>query len=202
MDEETVQRAFEPFFTTKDVGEGTGLGLSVAYGIITNHNGAITIDSKIGVGTTVTLCLPAYDSAESIERRADVEIRSERKRGTVLLVDDEEIIRISGQFSLEDQGYRVLTAESGERALALYRDNRSVIDLVVLDAMMPNMDGEECLARLRQIDPDVRVIVCSGLAIEAAANAFRHQGAVAFLGKPFDPSQLVAAIESAMPEAT
>ena len=139
MDETTRERAFDPFFTTKDRGKGTGLGLASAYGIAKNHNGLITIDSAPDEGTTVSLLLPATDEICSEPQPAAVRVRSGDE--TILLVDDEEAILDVGRTMLEELGYNVMIAGGGREAIETFRRHRSSVDLVVLDMVMPDLNG-------------------------------------------------------------
>ena len=162
MDEETVRHLFKPFFTTKDPGQGSGLGLASAHRIMKNHGGAIQIKSKPGQGSTFTLFFPA-------SKVLPLDLTPETKdlvlgRGTILVVEDEPTLRRVAGKLLEKLGYLVLEATSGERALEIFAERHDDIDLVLLDVIMPGLDGMQTLARLRDLDPDVRVILCSGMA--------------------------------------
>jgi two-component system cell cycle sensor histidine kinase/response regulator CckA len=187
MDDETLKRAFDPFFTTKPEGEGTGLGLSMVYGVVENHGGKVMINSKPGKGTTVTFFLPAIDH---FDRRRSV-LPSERpslppKGGGVLLVDDEQTIRSSARRLLERLGYNVLLAEDGNTALEIYKNNKDAISLVILDLIMPDMDGPETFEKLIAFDPRVKVLLLSGYSRDEKVERLLAKGALGFAQKPFD----------------
>ncbi len=199
MDKPTLDKVFEPFFTTKPKGEGTGLGLSMVYGVIENHQGTVTIDSQPQRGTTVTFFIPSIASqARSLPTRDSILPPSETGQGGILIIDDEEMIRRSQQRVLEKLGYTVLVAENGKEALEIYREHKSEIGLVILDQIMPVMDGFETFPRLRSINPQVKVLLCSGYAKDEKIDALLENGASGFLQKPFDLSVLSEEVANAM----
>jgi CheY-like chemotaxis protein len=183
MDEPTLARIFEPFFTTKDVGQGTGLGLATVYAIIKHHRGIIRVDSQPGQGTTFHIFLPVSAKAAVAEPTRDDAIL--RGSGTVLLVDDEDGIRMVAGRILEQLGYQVLSAENGLRALEIYRRERDRIDLVVLDMLMPGMGGAETFQKLQGLDPGVRVLLSSGYSLDGEAQQAMAAGARGFIQKPY-----------------
>jgi len=188
MDENTRQRVFEPFFTTKDIVRGTGLGLASAYGIIKNHNGLINVISKKDAGSTFSILLPANE-AEVVE---EVSTPSVTLKGseTILLVEDEEMIIDICKDILMDLGYRVLCARSGKKALQIYMQNKTKIDIIVLDMVMPKMSGKETYDRLKQINPDIKVLLASGYSLDERAEEIMALGCNGFIQKPFDPAAL------------
>ncbi len=191
MSEEVLRKACEPFFTTKPPGEGTGLGLAMVYGTIQNHGGFTGLDSTIGRGTTVTLYLPAILSTKTISKPQDtVSGPLKSGSGTILLVDDEELIRSSTRRLLEALGYQLFVADNGVAALAEYRENRVHIDLVLLDLIMPEMDGEETFHQLKKINPQVRILLSSGYSREKVADDLIFHGAVGFIQKPYTLQQI------------
>ncbi len=201
MDGDTRQRIFEPFFTTKAPGEGTGLGMAMVYGTVTNHGGVVTIDSQLGHGTTVTLLLPSAEGTPIAPSRSSIpssehEARHEGRK--VLLVDDEALIRTAGHRMLKKLGMEVLLAENGMAGVDVYRRHIGEIDLVILDMAMPEMDGTECFRQLVDLDPEVRVLVSSGFARGKDTEELLEQGAVGFLPKPFEMKHLISAIDRAM----
>lgn len=196
MDEATKKRIFEPFFTTKAPGKGTGMGLASAYGTVTNHKGAIEVYSEVGKGTTFKIYLPLADEKDSRIKETAVIIR--KRSGSVLLVDDEEIMREVGIEMLADLGYTVTTCEDGQQAVEYYQEHFNEIDFVILDIMMPNLDGYSCLRELKKINPDVLVIIASGYTINGMATDLITEGAKAFIQKPFDTIRLSKAIDKAL----
>ena len=183
MDEATLARIFEPFFTTKDVGQGTGLGLATVYAIIKNHRGIIRVDSQPGQGTTFHIFLPVSAKAAVAELTRDDAIL--RGSGTVLLVDDEDGIRLVAGRILQQLGYQVLSAENGLQALEIYRQERDRIDLVILDMLMPGMGGAATFQELKAIDPGVRVLLSSGYSLDGEAQQAMAAGARGFIQKPY-----------------
>ncbi|MBW1707631.1 MAG: PAS domain S-box protein [Deltaproteobacteria bacterium] len=189
MDKATQERIFEPFFTTKEMGRGTGLGLASVYGIIKNHGGFINVYSEKGEGATFNIYLPASESGVSGRMK---EISEDVRHGseTVLFVDDEEMIIEVGEQLIEGLGYRVLTARSGKEAIEIYRENKDQIDMVILDMIMPDMGGGEAYDRLKEIDPDVKVLLSSGYSINAQSAEIVNRGCNGFIQKPFNMKQL------------
>jgi len=184
MDETTKSRIFDPFFTTKDRGVGTGLGLASVYGIIKNHNGFITVDSRAGEGATFTIYLPASDKVvEKDKMSPDIVLHGTE---TVLLVDDEKLILDIGGQMLRSLGYTVFTAGDGKEAIEIYARKKSEIDIIILDIIMPGMGGSEIFDRLIEIDPDACVLLSSGYSIEGQALDIIKKGSRGFIQKPFD----------------
>jgi len=188
MDKATQQKIFDPFFTTKEMGRGTGLGLASAYGIIKNHNGFIDVYSKKGEGTTFNIYLPASEK----EAVKEVEIHEELYRGTetLLLVDDEDMIVDVGCGIIDKLGYKSLTAKSGEEAIGVYKKNHDKIDMVILDMIMPDMDGGETYDKLKEINPDIKVLLSSGYSINGQATEILERGCNGFIQKPFNMADL------------
>lgn len=185
MDASTMDRIFDPFFTTREVGQGTGLGLASAYGIIRNHGGMINAMSEMGKGTTFHIYLPAVETEEKNQRSGD-RVPEGKQGTTILLVDDEEMILEVSPEMLRQLGYQVLTAKSGEEALALYQANRERIDLVILDMIMPGMGGGETYDRLKKMDPHILVLLSSGYSIDGQATEILKRGCNGFIQKPFN----------------
>jgi CheY-like chemotaxis protein len=195
MDSKTIERIFEPFFSTKIPGEGSGLGLAMVYGIIQSHNGHISCVSKPGEGSNFKLYLPAIKIGQE---RLEEEIPKEPVGGseTILLVDDEPSILKLGEQMLSRYGYTTLAAASGEEALEVYRQGRAGIDLVILDLVMPGMDGNRCLKELLRIDPEVQVIVASGYSPEGPAKEIIHAHSRGFISKPYNMKELLEMIRN------
>ncbi len=188
MDKKTLKRIFEPFFTTKEMGRGTGLGLASVYGIIKGHEGYIAVKSKKGHGTTFSIYLPATEN--KVRKTVKTSARFIKETGTVLLVDDEEIVLEVGREMLEVIGYRVLTANDGKKAVEVYKNNRDTIDVVLLDMVMPNMGGGETYDRLKKINPNIKVVLSSGYAIDGEATKILERGCNGFIQKPFNVPEL------------
>jgi len=190
MDDAVRERIFDPFFSTKDTGQGSGLGLASVYGIIKNHGGFIHVYSGKGTGTTFHIYLPA-----SGKEAADQLLPTDRQElqyghGTVLLVDDEEMILEVGRIMLEQLGYRVVVAGSGEEALGVYGEQKDEIDLVILDMIMPGMGGGEVFDRLNDMDRNVKVLLSSGYSANGQAKEILDRGCGGFIQKPFDLQEL------------
>lgn len=191
MDEKTKTRIFEPFFTTKPSNGGKGLGLSMVYGIVKNHDGCILVDSEIGKGTKMTLFFPRFMEEEtSILKPKTSEISAKKK---ILLIDDEEIIREVGKRMLIKGGYEVQVANNGVDALELYRKDPEEFNLVLLDLIMPEMDGKEIFHRLKEINPDVRVVFTSGYGPQDRPDLAQIENA-GFIQKPFQTEILLQTV--------
>ncbi len=192
MDETTRQRIFEPFFTTKEIGTGTGLGLASVFGIIKNHSGLIDVTSAPGKGATFSISLPASD--RPVEGPKDAGSVIQTGTETLLLVDDEPAILKTCKIMLERVGYTVLSAGDGKSALRIFTEHRGRVELVILDIIMPGMNGGEVFDRLKAIDPNVKVLLCSGYSIEGQATTILRRGGNGFLQKPFESEQLYSKI--------
>jgi two-component system cell cycle sensor histidine kinase/response regulator CckA len=196
MSPEVQARLFEPFFTTKEVGKGTGLGLAVVYGIVKGHGGFIHVYSGVGRGSTFHVYLPAIEGVA--EGRAIERLELPTGTETILLVDDEEGLRALGRRVLEDCGYAVLTAENGVQALEVYQAQRGEIALVVLDVIMPQMGGQKCLRRLRELDAQVKVLISTGYTADSTAQALVAEGALGVVEKPFRIRDFAVAVRAAI----
>jgi two-component system cell cycle sensor histidine kinase/response regulator CckA len=197
MDRDTIAHVFEPFFTTKPEGKGTGLGLAMVYGVVKNHGGEVSIESEPGEGTTVKLLFPAIaEGAQRIPGQVVSKIPTPSvRRGMILLVDDEQMMLNSTRRMLEKIGYRVLPAISGIKAIEIYQERADDIALVILDFMMPEMDGSETFEELVKIDPDVKVMLSSGYSIDDKIETLLQNGIQGFIQKPYDLSLLTREIE-------
>ena len=189
MDDAVRKRIFDPFFTTREVGEGTGLGLASAYGIIRNHGGVINVESEAGMWTAISFLLPAVATEAESETAVLESGQIHEGEETVLLVDDEEMIIDIGTEFLKLLGYHVLTAENGIQALQLYKEKSDEIALVVLDMVMPDMTGGECFDELRDFNPTVKVLLSSGYSIDGQAGEILDRGCNGFIQKPFKIEQ-------------
>jgi two-component system cell cycle sensor histidine kinase/response regulator CckA len=196
-----LQRIFEPFFSTKEVGSGTGLGLSTVYGIVRQTGGFVFVDSTVGKGTTFTILLPRYHGTRETE--AAVAVTEERKRdltgaGTVLLVEDEDAVRLFGARALRNKGYKVVEAKSGEAALDVLANYGDAVDLMITDIVMPQMDGTQLIKHVREKRPELKVICISGYAEEAFRKRLDNLEGIHFLPKPFSLDQLAATVKEVM----
>jgi PAS domain S-box-containing protein len=194
IDKDTQERIFEPFFTTKEMGRGTGLGLASVYGIIKSHGGYINVYSEAEIGTTFTIYLPASGKKVPQEKREPIATVS-KGSGTILLIDDEEMIIKVGAELLEELGYKVLGVRSGQGAIKLYKKNADKIDLVIMDMIMPGMGGGETFDRLKKINPDIKVLLSSGYSINGQASEILERGCDGFIQKPFNLNQLSEKIQ-------
>jgi two-component system cell cycle sensor histidine kinase/response regulator CckA len=196
MDEAISQRVFDPFFTTKKKSRGAGLGLASAYGIIKNHGGLITVHSEVGVGTTFNVYLPF--SEEEAHNQIEIEEQLAHGSGTILLVDDEDMILSVGKAMLERLGYQVVTAMGGETAVEVISTMGSDIDLVILDLVMPGADGGWTFEQIQKIEPNMRVVISSGYAIDGKANEIMQKGCHGFIQKPFNLHELSQLLQSVL----
>ncbi len=197
MDKEVVEHIFEPFYTTKGPGEGTGLGLAMVFGIVKSHKGHITCYSEPGTGTTFRIYLPTM--VQEIE--PDVAVTQQMPAfgtETILLVDDEKSIRKMGEEMLRMVGYSVLTAANGKEALEVYRSNQDRIALVLLDLIMPEMGGKQCLEEILKINPKTRVLIASGFAPNRQTKEALEIGARGFVGKPYNVKGMLQSVREVL----
>lgn len=199
MNRDVQQRIFEPFYTTKEKGRGTGLGLSVVYGIVRNHNGFIDVYSEVGRGTTFKIYFPASGAQPQIEAKGEQESGIARGSGErILVVEDETVLRELVSEILEGNGYRVITAANGREAIEVYRREGATVDLVLLDMIMPEMDGPATFEALRKINPDVRVLISSGFSQDMSVQDLLNRGASGFVGKPYRPDDLLHVVATTL----
>jgi PAS domain S-box-containing protein len=198
MDGETLQRIFEPFFTTKDVGKGTGLGLAVAYGIVKQHEGFINAYSEPGHGTTFRIYLPLREEAAS---NADREPPRETPRGgteTILVAEDDGALREISKTVLTMHGYTVIEAENGEEAVRKFREHRDAVRLLLMDLIMPKMDGKEACDEIRKMRPDVKVVFSTGYAPDHLRRKLQLDGTFHLVQKPVSPAELLRKVRSVL----
>ncbi len=196
MDEETMGKIFDPFFTTKELGVGTGLGLASVYNAVKEHNGVITVESKEGAGTRFDITLPASEKLPSPQTKQPEFIQ--KGKGTILFVEDEKWVIDVTEEMIEKMGYRCITAENGNDALCLYQEKGPEIDVVILDMIMPGLGGGEVFDRLKEIDPDVKVILSSGYGIDGEVSDILNRGCCDFIQKPFKMDTLSLKVKNAM----
>jgi len=201
ISKESLPRVFEPFFSTKEVGEGTGLGLATVHGIIKQTGGYIQLDSTVGEGTVFSIYLPRHreTSDQAVARETETSGAHDLTgMGTVLLVEDEDAVRAFSARALRKKGYTVLEARSGEAALTMLRERGEPVDLLITDVVMPEMEGPALVARIRDMQPDVRVIYISGYAQDSLRASLDDSDGARFLPKPFTLKQLAGAVKDAM----
>ena len=187
---ELLDRIFEPFFTTKELGKGTGLGLSTVIGIVKSHGGFVSVYSQVGQGTQFKVYLPALETGET--QQTQVELPSGNGE-LILVVDDEAAIREITKISLETNKYQVIIVRDGIEAIAEYTQHKDQISLVLMDMMMPSMDGATAIKMLQKIDPQVKIIAVSGLL--PSARVIEEFGVKAFLSKPYTARELLITID-------
>ena len=192
---EYIDKIFDPFFTTKKKGKGTGLGLSAVYGSIRQHKGAVSVDSRVGEGTTFQVLLPITGLKPPKKRPDRATIKGE---GRILVVDDEIIMRTIAKATLESLGYEVLLAENGREALDIVRDESNAIDLILLDLVMPVMGGKDCYRELKVYDPKIPVVITSGFTSKKALADLKTQGIDVVLKKPFTSAILSRVIHDVL----
>jgi signal transduction histidine kinase/CheY-like chemotaxis protein len=200
MDEKVRSRIFEPFFTTKKKGQGTGLGLSVVYGIVKNHDGFIDVDSKPMAGTSFRLYFPAQAADAAVHEpitKVDAQPAvASNSSATVLIVEDEEMMLHALGKILGEQGYKVLKASDGEMALETYQRHKDTIDVVLLDLGLPKMSGRDVLLRMKNKNPDVKVVIASGHFEDELNSDIDQAGVKHLLRKPYMPDELIKILQS------
>ena len=200
MDSETVERIFEPFYSTKKPGKGTGLGLAMVFGIVKGHNGHVQCYSEPGQGTAFKIYIPAIQEMEAEREVSSTQQFESFGSETVLLIDDEELIRDLGTKILTRAGYTVLTASNGYEGLEIYRKRQEEIGLVLLDMLMPGMGGGQCLQELLSINPDVKVAIASGFSLHRQTRAVLESGVKGFMNKPFRVSEVLRTVRKILDE--
>lgn len=188
---EIISRIFEPFFTTKELGKGTGLGLSAVYGTIRDHHGAITVYSEVGKGTVFNVYLPMSSKYETHQH---LETPLPQGSGTILLIDDEEMVQTVTSTLLSKLGYTVLIAENGIRGIEMFLEHHKEIRLVILDIIMPIKGGRETFKKLQELSPSLPVIISSGFSTSEDLEALHQMGVSCFLRKPFHRVELAEMI--------
>ena len=199
---ENLDRIFEPFFSTKEIGSGTGLGLSTVYGIVKQTGGFIFVDSAKGQGAVFQIYLPRHQQSEAALAAARADEAGEPPAvkdltgiGTVMLVEDEDPVRIFGARALRNKGYTVLEARSGEAALELMGTTAETIDLLITDVVMPKMDGPGLVREVRETHPDMKVIFISGYTEDSFRQRLDSDSNIHFLPKPFSLKQLATKVK-------
>ncbi|MBN1576251.1 MAG: response regulator [Chitinispirillaceae bacterium] len=191
MDRKIITRIFEPFFTTKEQGKGTGMGLPAVYGTVLSHKGAITVCSEPGRGSTFRIFLPLLkdDAHVAVAKEAET-APTEKCHGHVLLVDDEQNIAVSIKKLLQMMGFTVTLCNNGREAVDFYRDSWQSVDIVILDMVMPVMDGKDTFIALKRINPEIVALLASGYSLNGEARSILDLGAEGFIQKPFTYSEI------------
>ena len=192
MDDSVKRRVFEPFFTTKEKGKGTGLGLSMVYGVVKNHGGFVNVYSEVGKGSTFKVYLPLSGKPEVLEHGSDEELAGGYE--SILIIDDEEVIRQVADDILSSYGYRVLLAADGEEGVAIYGRQAECIDMVILDMIMPKQGGRETFLKLKKINPEVQVLFSTGYSQNEKVNEIMSLGVSGFIQKPYQVRELLAKV--------
>lgn len=198
MSDIVKKKVFEPFFTTKDPGKGTGLGLASVYGTVKAHSGSIQLESTLGKGSSFTVLLPVSEIATEESSKSILQCPEKDVKGTVLLVDDEDIVRTIGSNLLKELGLNVITAENGRQAIEIIKEQKEEISLILLDMIMPDISGYDCYHEIKNIMPDARVIICSGYAKGEVVKELQADGVRGFIQKPYRLSALKNIIQSCL----
>jgi CheY-like chemotaxis protein len=197
MDDDIMKKVFEPFFTTKEVGKGTGLGLAIVYGIVKQHDGFIEISSEMGRGTTFRILLPIV--AETVQEKRSPDYSHIRKGAeTILLVEDDMMVRELNRDVLEKFGYTVISAEDGEEAVRKYLENRGNIQMLLLDVILPKKNGREVYDEISSYDPQIRTLFMSGYTDDLIHKKGIFDSSVNFLPKPVSPMKLLQKVREVL----
>jgi len=197
MDEKTRDRIFDPFFTTKEVGKGTGLGLSSAYGIIKQHNGYIEVYSSPGMGTAVKVFLPLIPTLDEGTETGESAL-PKGGHETILFAEDESSVRGTTKELLEEFGYTVIAAVDGEDAVGLFRENKDAVRLLLLDVIMPKMNGKEVYEEIKMMRPDIKTIFMSGYSADILQSRFLFDDGLHYIAKPVSPVVLLRTIREVL----
>jgi two-component system cell cycle sensor histidine kinase/response regulator CckA len=192
MSREIMERIFEPFFTTKERSEGTGMGLAVVHGIVSNHGGAITAYSEVGKGSTFNVFLPRIKGDIARESISPMDVPTGKER--ILLVDDEGPVLRSEQSMLESLGYKVIAIAKSNEALKLFRVQPQEFDLIITDQTMPTMTGSELSRKILHIRSDIPIILCTGFSEAVNEDKARAEGIREFVMKPFTTKEMAETI--------
>ncbi len=197
MSKEVQEHIFEPFFTTKEKSKGTGLGLSVVYGIVKQHSGFIHVYSDLGQGTTFKIYLPAHE-LDVLPDAETAEVPVPSGTETILLAEDDEVVRTLATRILENRGYTVISAQDGEDAINLYNDNVEKIDLVILDVVMPKLNGQAVYEAIKAIRPEIPILFSSGYSPNSDITEFIKKAGTYLIQKPFIPNDLLRMVRNVL----
>lgn len=190
MSQETLQHIFEPFYTTKESGKGTGLGLAVVFGVMQNHEGFIDVETELHKGTAFKLYFPVKSSQSETQKEVAIQGECGSGRETILLVEDEELLRALATEVLTAKGYRILIAADGEEALEVFTKNRQEITLVVSDLGLPKLSGKDVLKKVKEMEHSVRFIIATGFLEPEEKSDLYRCGASEIIPKPYTPKEL------------
>jgi CheY-like chemotaxis protein len=196
ISQEVIDRIFDPYFTTKEVGKGTGMGLSVVHGIVKKHNGAITVKSEPGKGTTFSIFFPAVEEDAVIESEPTEKLPTGNEK--ILFIDDEPSIVNMTRQMLERLGYEVDTKMSSIEALELFRSKPDQFDLIITDMTMPSMTGDKLVKEVLNIRPDMPTIICTGFSDKIDAEKAKEIGATEYIEKPVDKRNLAIKVRGVL----
>ena len=196
MDRKTREKIFEPFFTTKEVGKGTGLGLSIVYGIVKQHNGYINVTSEAGKGTTFMIYLPTIKTRVKEISGVSKEVKGGEE--TILVAEDNDEVRRLAREILTSRGYTVIEAKDGEDAVRRFMDHKEEIDLLLLDVVMPRMNGKEAYEAIKKANPGVRVLFTSGYTGDVVLDKGVHDESINFISKPLSPDELLRKVRETL----
>ncbi|MCG3110537.1 MAG: response regulator [Candidatus Manganitrophus sp. SB1] len=202
MDEKTIERIFDPFFSTKDPDHGTGLGLSIVHGIVGQHGGWVTVESRIGKGSTFKIFLPAVEKSAHAAPGREFTRHLPRRSEKILIVEDDPLLRTVFQRSLEERGHSVLLAENGEEGLRQIKQQTDPVPVVISDLVMPKMNGREFYERVQMIKPGTKFLFVSGYTDLPAHQEWLKKNTPPLLLKPFSPSELVAKVHDLLEPPT
>ncbi len=202
-----IKNIFEPFYTTKDIGKGSGLGLAAVYSTVSEHSGIIQVSSEPGEGSEFRIYFPLscsvkiQESGKNNQQSQSAELMQsdlDQASGIILLADDEEFMRDAGRMMLESLGYEIMLAENGQKAVEMYERNSDKIDIVILDMVMPRMNGREAFKKIISINPEAKIIIASGFSREGKINSLFNEGLRAFVKKPYRQAEIAQILQNVL----
>ncbi|MDB5334939.1 MAG: multi-sensor hybrid histidine kinase, partial [Planctomycetaceae bacterium] len=197
MSQDVLSRIFEPFFTTKDVGKGTGLGMAMVYGMVEQHGGSVHVESELGSGTTVSLYLPLVEPQQAAANDTTSDRRMHGNQ-LILIAEDEPLVASYAERVLQQVGYRTLLARDGVEAVEFFKRHSEAIALVLLDVVMPKLNGHQVCEQIRAIKPDLPILFCTGYDPDSSQTGFVAQRGESLLTKPYTAQLLLSTIADAL----